>query len=129
MKGFESGANRMTFDPNGHLFVGGVKNKAWASSGPFEQSLERVAWKSEMPFAGKAVHAKPDGFELVFTKSLLKEFAEDPESYFVSQFNYQHHQTYGSPEFNREGKPGSATEITVQSATLSADDLNAIPVQ
>lgn len=123
MKGFESGANRMTFDPQGRLYIGGAKNKAWASSGPFEQSLERVSWKSKTPFAVEEVHAKPDGFEFVFTKPLAKEFGEDTESYFVSQFNYKHHQTYGSPEFDHDGKPGSATEITVRSATLSNDGL------
>jgi glucose/arabinose dehydrogenase len=123
VKGFESGANRMTFDSTGRLYVGGVKNKAWAASAPFEQSLERVSWKSKIPFAVKEVHAKPDGFELVFTKPQLAELAEDPESYFVSQFNYKHHQTYGSPEFDHDGNPGSATEITVQSAALSYDSL------
>ncbi len=123
MKGLGSGANRMTFDSKGRLYVGGVKNKAWASAAPFEQSLERVSWTGETPFAVKEVHAKPDGFELVFTKPQLTEFAEDPESYFVSQFNYKHHQTYGSPEFDHDGNPGSATEIAVTSAELSQDGL------
>ncbi len=120
-KGFESGANRMAFDQAGHLYVGGVKNKAWAAAAPFEQSLERVGWNGRTPFAVAEVHATRDGFELVFTKPQAGEFAEDPESYFVSQFNYEHHQTYGSAEFDHNGTAGSATEIAVESATLSAD--------
>lgn len=121
LKGFGSGANRVLFDPQGRLYVGGVKNRAWPSAGPFEQSLERVTFTGKVPFEIQHVHARPDGFELIFTEPVNREFAGDPDSYFVSQFNYRHHQEYGSPEFDHDGKPGSATTIAISAAEVSAD--------
>ncbi len=123
LKGFGSGANRVLFDPQGRLYVGGVENKAWPSAGPFEESLERVRFTGRPPFEIQHVQARPDGFELVFTEPVNREFAGDPDSYFVSQFNYRHHQEYGSPEFDHDGKAGSATMIAVTAARVSDDDL------
>jgi glucose/arabinose dehydrogenase len=121
LKNFGSGANRVLFDPQGRLYVGGVKNQAWPSAGPFEQALERVRFTGKMPFEIQHVRAQPDGFELTFTAPVNREFAGDPDSYFASQFNYRHHQEYGSPEFDHDGKPGSATTIKITAAEVSAD--------
>ncbi len=123
LKNFGSGANRVVFDPQGRLYVGGVENQAWPSAGPFEQSLERVTFTGKVPFEIQHVHARPDGFELTFTAPVNREFAGDPDSYFVSQFNYRHHQEYGSPEFDHDGKPGSATTIEISAAEVSSDGL------
>jgi hypothetical protein len=65
--------------------------------------------------------AQPDGFELAFTAPVNREFAGDPDSYFASQFNYRHHQEYGSPEFDHDGKPGSATTLDISAAEVSND--------
>lgn len=121
LKNFGSGANRVLFDPQGRLYVGGVENQAWPSAGPFEQALERVTFTGKMPFEITHVHARPDGFELTFTGPLNREFAGDPDSYFVSQFKYRHHPEYGSPEFDHDGKPGSATTIEISAAGVSDD--------
>jgi hypothetical protein len=121
LKGFGSGANRLTFDERGRLYVGGVENKAWASAGPYEASLDRVTFTGEAPIDIQEVHALADGFELIFTKPASREFAADPDSYAVSQFKYAHHQEYGSPEFDHEGNPGRATAIEITGATLSDD--------
>lgn len=121
LKNFGSGANRVLFDPQGRLYVGGVENQAWPSAGPFEQALERVTFSGKTPFEIQHVRARPDGFELTFTQPVNREFARDPDSYFVSQFNYRHHQEYGSPEFDHVGQPGSATTIEI-SATEVSDD-------
>ncbi|HSH15287.1 MAG TPA: hypothetical protein VLD18_04575, partial [Verrucomicrobiae bacterium] len=121
LENFGSGANRVLFDPQGRLYVGGVENQAWPSAGPFEQALERVTFSGKTPFEIQHVRARPDGFELTFTSPVNREFAGDPDSYFVSQFNYRHHQEYGSPEFNHVGQPGSATTIEISAANVSDD--------
>ena len=126
LKGFGSGANRVLFDPQGRLYVGGVDNAAWPSAGPFEQALERVTFTGKTPFDIQHVHARPDGFELAFTAPVNREFAGDPDSYFVSQFNYRHHQEYGSPEFDHDGKLGSATTIGLSAAEVSDDGLSVV---
>ncbi|HAV62985.1 MAG TPA: hypothetical protein DCY13_11545 [Verrucomicrobiales bacterium] len=121
LKGFGSGANRLIFDPEGRLYVGGVKNKAWSSVGPFEQSLDRVAFTGVAPFEVLQARAMEDGLELIFTAPVSREFAGDSDSYFVSQFRYAHHETYGSPEFDHAGTPGSATPIEITGVTVSED--------
>lgn len=123
LKNFGSGANRVLFDPRGRLYVGGVENQAWPSAAPFEQSLERVTFTGQIPFEIQYVRARPDGFELTFTAPVNREFAGDPDSYFVSQFNYRHHQEYGSPEFDHDGRAGSASTIEATAASVSDDGL------
>jgi glucose/arabinose dehydrogenase len=123
LKGFGSGANRVLFDRSGRLYVGGVKNQAWPSAGPFEQALERVTFTGKVPFEIQHVNARPDGFELTFTEPVNREFAGDSDSYSVSQFNFRHHQEYGSPEFDHDGRPGSATAIEISAAEVSVDGL------
>ena len=53
-----------------------------------------------------------------------KASAKDAENYVVSQFTYEHHQLYGSPEFDHEGKPNRATQIKVLQASVSPNGLN-----
>jgi hypothetical protein len=104
-KGFFSGVNRLVFGPDGHLYVGGLKNRAWPALGPREYSLDRVSFTGRTPFEVKEVHAQPTGFALTFTEPVDKASAEDVENYVVTQFAYEHHQAYGSPEFDHEGQP------------------------
>lgn len=122
-KGFWSGVNRFAFANDGKLYVGGCKNRAWAALGPYESSLDVVSWTGKTPFEVKAVHAKPDGFELTFTQPVNKEYASDPEAYDVLQYNYRYHQTYGSKEYDHDGKENSATTIDVTKAEVSKDRL------
>ena len=123
LTGFGSGANRLLFDPQGRLFVGGVKNKAWPSAGPREQSLDRVTFAGKAPFEIQTVHALVNGFELKFTEPVNRAQAGDPENYYVSQFTYRHHAEYGSAEFDHEGRAASATTIKVTGAVVDADGL------
>lgn len=121
--GFWSGVNRFAFAADGKLYVGGCKNRAWAALGPYESSLDRVSWTGKTPFEVKEVHAKPDGFELTFTQPVNAELAGDPEAYDVLQYNYRYHQTYGSKEYDHDGKENSATTIEVTKAAVSKDRL------
>ena len=120
-KGFYSGVNRLLMGPDGRLYVGGLKNRAWAATAPREASLDRVRFTGKIPFEVKEVHATRKGFQLEFTKPVDRGMAGDLENYFVSQFTYEYHQAYGSAEIDHEGRENSATEIGVESVVVSAD--------
>jgi hypothetical protein len=122
-KGFYSGVNRLSFGPDGKLYVGGCKNAAWAAVAPKDTSLDRVSFTGKVPFEIKEVRAHRDGFELTFTQPVDPATAGKTDNWDVSQYRYEYHQTYGSPEFDFDGKPNSASEVKVVSATVSADGL------
>lgn len=122
-KGFWSGVNRFAFANDGKLYVGGCMNKAWAAVAPRQSSLDVVSWTGKTPFEVKSVHARPDGFELTFTQPVNKEYASDPEAYDLQQYDYRYHQTYGSKEYDHDGKENSATAIEVTKAEVSKDRL------
>ncbi len=60
------------------------------------------------------MRAKPDGFELVFTKPVDRATAADLASYEMTSYTYQYHQVYGSDELFT--KP-----VELRGATVSAD--------
>ncbi|HIG26851.1 MAG TPA: hypothetical protein EYQ50_03285 [Verrucomicrobiales bacterium] len=122
MKGFGSGVNRLVFGPDGSLFVGGGQ-KTWTSVKPVTKSLDRVRFSGRVPFEVKEVHAKPDGFELVFTKPVDSESVGDSDNYSVTQFGYRYHSVYGSPEIDHDGNSDSSTDIEIKSVEISADGI------
>ena len=123
-RGFLSGVNRLAFGPDGRLYVGGLK-RTWSSSGPQEFALERLTFTGAMPFAVREVHARPDGFVLSFTQPVAPASLGAADQWKVTQFGYQFHSAYGSPEIDHEGKPHRATPISVTGVNLSADGLQA----
>ena len=122
-KGFLSGVNRLAMGPDGKLYVGGLKNSAWSAAAPKEYSLDRVSFSGKLPFEIKEVHATTSGFELIFTETVDKASASNPDNYDVAQFSYLYHQAYGSPEIDHDGKKDSSTPIKVTSALVSEDRL------
>jgi cytochrome c551/c552 len=94
--GFQSGVLRMAFAPDQSLFVGET-NRGWGSAGDANEGLQRLVWNRETPFEMRTVKAKPDGFEIEFTKPIDKKSAEDLTSYTVSSYTYKYFPVYGSP--------------------------------
>jgi hypothetical protein len=119
-KNFLSGVDRLSFGPDGKLYVGGCQ-RAWASASPQSYSLERVSFTGKVPFEVEKVHALPDGFDLTFTESVDFESANKPDNYDVSQFTYEYHKRYGSEEMDHDGKKNSSTAITIKQVVLSLD--------
>ena len=119
--GFRSGVNRLSFGPDGNLYVGGLQ-RTWTSIAPDPASLERVTFTGSTPFSIRKVEAKPDGFLLTFTEP-ANPSAADPDNFDVSQFRYTYHSDYGSPRFNHAGEKDSQTPVEVTDATLSANRL------
>lgn len=99
--GFKSGVLRMAWANDGSLFVGET-NRGWGSAGEANEGLQRLVWNNRLPFEMKAVRARPDGFEIEFTKPVDKKSAEDLASYSVESFIYKYTPVYGSPTVNME---------------------------
>ncbi|MDP7051833.1 MAG: PQQ-dependent sugar dehydrogenase [Verrucomicrobiota bacterium] len=121
LNGFRSGVNRLSYGPDGRLYVGGLQ-RTWASIAPEPASLERVTFSREMPFSIRKVEAKHDGFLLTFTEPVMPSVA-DSDNFDVSQFRYSYHADYGSPRYNHSGKKGSQTSIEATGTSLSSDRL------
>lgn len=119
-KSFLSGVNRLSFGPDGKLYVGGCQ-RAWASASPQQYSLERVAFTGKTPFEVREIHALPDGFQLEFTQPVDPATAGEADNYDVAQFTYEYHQRYGSEEMDHDGKPNSSTAIMIKKADVSPD--------
>ena len=116
-EGFESAVLRMVFGKDGSMLVG-MTNRGWNSLGTRSYGLQRLVWSGKTPFEIKTFEARPDGFELSFTKKVDTDTAEAPSSYRLSSYTYYYHQTYGSPEIDIKPLP-------VRSATVAPDGLRA----
>ncbi|WP_435010609.1 PQQ-dependent sugar dehydrogenase [Tundrisphaera lichenicola] len=114
--GFASGVLPMLFAPDGSMIVGGT-NRGWGSRGQRPFSLERMVWTGKVPFEIRDIHAKPDGFELTFTKMVDPGTAADPASYKVSTHTYIYQSSYGSPEVD-------PTECKVEKVTVGNDGMS-----
>jgi hypothetical protein len=63
------------------------------------------------------MRAKPDGFELTFTKPINREAAGNKENYKLKTYTYLYRSDYGSPEVDHR-------EPTIKSATVGDDGLS-----
>ncbi len=117
VEGFESGVLRMSWGSDNSMFVGQTA-RGWSAMGGEPYGLEQVVWSGETPFEIREIYAKPDGFELTFTKPVDRESAADPSSYEISGFTYHYHSTYGSDILNQEDVP--VTHVEIREDGLSA---------
>ena len=113
--GFASAVLRMAQGTDGSMFVG-LTNRGWSSLGTASYGLQRLVWTGKTPFEIKEMHARPDGFELVFTKPVDLQTATDVDSYHMSSYTYLYHSTYGSDEIQNE-------DLKITTATVSDDGL------
>lgn len=112
-QGFGSGALSAIMSADGKLFVGGT-NRGWGSRGSKNHSLDRLEWTGEMPFEVLKMHAKKDGFELVFTEPVDAAKAGDVASYKLQTYDHIYQGAYGSPKVDQ-------TTPTITKAEVSAD--------
>ncbi|MEK6237863.1 MAG: hypothetical protein N2C14_24395, partial [Planctomycetales bacterium] len=96
-QGFDSGNLPFLLTKDGSLFVGGT-NRGWGSRGGKPFALQRLVWTGEVPFEIHEMRAKPDGFELTFTRPVDPKTAADAKSYKLSAYTYIFQSKYGSPE-------------------------------
>lgn len=96
-EGLATGLLACQFTPNGNLIVGGT-NRGWPVRGPKAYALQRLEWSGEVPFEIQRINARPDGFQLTFTKPVDPTVAADPNSYLLQTYTHIYRQAYGSPE-------------------------------
>jgi glucose/arabinose dehydrogenase len=111
--GFGSGVVPVRQGNDGSLFVGGT-NRGWGSRGPKPFSIERLVWTGKTPFEIHEMRARPDGFELAFTKPVDPETAADVKSYALKTYTYIYQASYGSPEVD-------ATKPAITRAEVAKD--------
>lgn len=123
-QGFGSGVVPVRFAPDGSLLVGGT-NRGWGSRGNKPFSVERLVWTGKVPFEVHEMKAKPDGFELTFTKPVDPATAGKVESYALKTFTYIYRADYGSPEVDPTTPKITRVEVgrDGKSVRLSVDGL------
>ena len=97
MKGFKSGLIGGRMNGRGQLFAGG-SDRGWGAKGGQPFSFERVDWTGKVPFEVHEMHAKPDGFEMIFTEPVDAKTAGNVASYSARQFIYAYREEYGGDE-------------------------------
>ena len=114
-EGFASAVIRMEQGTDGSVFVG-LSNRGWSSLGTAAYGLQRLVWTGQTPFEIKEMRARPDGFELVFTKPVDSVPASDTASYAMDSHTYTYHATYGSDEILKQS-------LSIKQADVSQDGL------
>jgi len=122
--GFASAVLRLKQGKDGSVFAG-LSNRGWSSLGSASYGLQRLVWTGMTPFEIKEMRAKPDGFELVFTKPVDPSTAEDLSSYAMKSYTYLYHSNYGSDEIQskRLGVTGAVVSDDGYRVRLQVDDL------
>jgi len=114
--GFASGIVRLRFAADGSLMVG-MTSRGWSSLGTKAYGLQRLRYNGTVPFAIKEMKAKPDGFELVFTKPVDVARAGDVASYRMTNYTLFYSGAYGSDEI--QAAPNGIVSAKVASDGLS----------
>ena len=99
-EGFDTGLLAVQFTPQGSLIAGGT-NRGWPVRGPKAYAVQRLDWTGITPFEIKEIKAKPQGFEISFTKPVNREIASKPDTYQLKTFTHVYQQGYGSPEVDQ----------------------------
>jgi cytochrome c551/c552/glucose/arabinose dehydrogenase len=113
---FQSGVLRMDWAKDGSLYVGET-NRGWGSAGEKNEGLQRVIWTGNIPFEMKEVKAKPDGFEITFTKPADQKTLNNLANYKAESFIYKYFPVYGSP-------PTKNKELVIKGVKPSADGMS-----
>jgi hypothetical protein len=109
--GFECGVNRLTFGPDGSLYVG-MTNRGWGSVGGKAYGLQRLLYTGMRPFEILALSLDKGGFVLTFTKPLDPSAAARTGSYSVQSYTYNYWSTYGSPEVDHRAEKVEAVTVS-----------------
>lgn len=110
-EGFASAVIRMEQGTDGSVFVG-LSNRGWSSLGTASYGLQRLVWTGKTPFEIQEMRARPDGFELLFTKPVDAKTAGNPASYKMSSHTYTYHSTYGSDEILKQQPAVTAANVS-----------------
>lgn len=118
---FAAGIMRGRFSPHdGQLYVSGLRG--WQTRAVRDGCFQRVRYTGGAVHLPVAVRTYTNGIALTFSETLDRDTAENPENYFVEQWNYRWTAAYGSPQYSVENpEQQGRDEVDVVSATLQDD--------
>ena len=119
-EGFDTGLLAVQFTPNGSMVAGGT-NRGWPVRGPKAYAIQRFDWTGLVPFEIKEIKAKPNGFEIAFTKPVDRTIAANPKTYQLKTFTHIYRQGYGSPEVDQT--------IPIATKATVADDAMSVTIE
>ncbi|MBP7273627.1 MAG: DUF1080 domain-containing protein [Saprospiraceae bacterium] len=114
--GLEAGVNRLTWGPDGGLYIGGIGSTGnWQDYGKLWYGLQRLKFNNKVTFEPLAIRAKSNGFEIEFTEP-IKEGGEgtSTDDYEIKQWWYKPTKEYGGPKMDEE-------YLNIKSVTMSDD--------
>jgi hypothetical protein len=114
----------LAFDPKGRLFVGGITTPGWMGQ-PDRGALFRIDFTGRTPFEIQSIHARPQGFRLVFTRPVDPKSARQAGSYQLERYRYEYTGAYGSPELDRSRVEVRRVEVQPDACTV---DLTTAPL-
>ncbi|MGB0769018.1 MAG: hypothetical protein ACPGYV_15075, partial [Phycisphaeraceae bacterium] len=119
--GFDSGLNRLTWGPDGNLYVGGMGASGnWSWKGK-QFALHRMVPTGETAFEFEKVEVTKDGFRVTFTKPVDKAQLEDTEAWYVNAWTYKQTARYGGPKIPKDKKE---QVVPVDKAVASDDGMS-----
>jgi hypothetical protein len=85
---------------------------------PDRGALFRIDFTGEAPFEIQSIHARPQGFRLVFTRPVAPATARKAASYHLEHYRYEYTGAYGSPELDRMPVPVRHLELSADGRTV-----------
>lgn len=115
VQGLEGGVNRVTWGPDGSLYVGMIGNPGnWGQTGKKWFGLQRLTYNNKSVFEMLAIRAKSNGFEIEMTEPLGERYGNSPDDYQIQQWYYKPTADYGGPKLGLEN-------LKIKSVNISAD--------
>lgn len=115
--GFQSGNNRLLFEPSGSLLVGQT-DRGWGAIGGKRYGLQRLSWTGKVPFEIDSMQLAKKGFNLKFTKPLDSASQTNISAFHVQRYRYEYHRKYGSPQVEK-----NPVEITALQSSSDATSI------
>jgi len=114
-QGLEAGINRLSWGPNGAIYVGGIGAAGnWGQAGKLTYGLQRLKYNGQPVFDLLAIRSRSDGFELEFTQPMQFGIGDDPSFYTLTQWTYE-------PTTNYGGSPVDKQIVNVNNVIFSND--------
>ncbi len=109
--GLSIGNHRMTFAPDGSLWLGKTAY-VWVG----DKGIQRIKYQGGQPMDVLHMTVTAQGFDLTFTRPVDKATASDTSAYRFQRYYYAYHADYGSPRMD-------TTPVSVNNIKVSEDGL------
>jgi cytochrome c len=101
-QGLEAGVNRMTWGPDGALYVGGVGMVGGWSWREKQYGLQKLVFNGKPVFDMLAIRSSGDAFEIEFTEAVANNVVLNKNNLLIQQWWYLPTENYGGPKKDLE---------------------------